>query len=160
MLFQTQIWSLSSSSSSKSNTSKRPVYFQKFEHGFSSLAWLPARNTVNGGIDSAREMQENFTIAWYVFIYNHFSPVKADTPLEPFNKTVLLVFIFDNIFIRSILSPHYLFFKWRYRWIDLHLESFGKRRNENAENSPWAFRFSILSLVCPQWNLPRLSKSI
>jgi hypothetical protein len=48
--------------------SKIPVYCEKFEHGFSSLAWLPARNTFNGGIDLAREMQENFTIAWYVFI--------------------------------------------------------------------------------------------
>jgi hypothetical protein len=103
MLFLAQIWPLSSS---KSTTSKIPDYSEKFEHGFSSLAWLPGRNnTVNGGIDSAREMQENFTIAWYVLIiYKHFSPVKADTPLEPFNNTVglLLIFIIDNIFMMTL----------------------------------------------------------
>jgi hypothetical protein len=111
MLFLAQIWPLSSS---KSTTSKIPDYSEKFEHGFSSLAWLPGRNnTVNGGIDSAREMQENFTIAWYVLIiYKHFSPVKADTPLEPFNNTVLLVFIIDNICMMTLdfVTPLFVFF--------------------------------------------------
>jgi hypothetical protein len=44
---------------------------------------------------------------------------------------------------------HDLFFQWM-------LRIFGKGRNKNAEKSKGAFEFSILSLVCSWWNLPRL----
>jgi hypothetical protein len=61
-----QIWSLDSGSKNK------PVYSEKCELGFSSLAWLPARDKDNCGIDSARKVQENFILAWFVFISKHF----------------------------------------------------------------------------------------
>lgn len=45
--------------------------------------------------------------------------------------------------------PIIYFFQWMFRWIDLHLESFGKGQNENAENSPWAFGFSTCLSFSP-----------
>ncbi|XP_046457612.1 U5 small nuclear ribonucleoprotein 40 kDa protein-like [Daphnia pulex] len=97
------IWSLSSS---KSNTSKIPDYFQKFEHGFSSLAWLPARNTVNGGINSAREMPENFAIACgctdgSIWIWNPLERDKTKILRGPSRSVTCLSFSPDGRYLAS-----------------------------------------------------------
>jgi hypothetical protein len=55
-----------------SGTKSQPVYCEKYDHGFSSLAWLPASDKDNCGIDSARKAPENFILAWFVFISKQF----------------------------------------------------------------------------------------